>query len=114
VPTKYQRFAITPKGRLFVALSTHYLQDDGSCECGWKPSPKNEYPDDLHMAHLAEVAANEMTVFPHTVDGKRLLHSIAYLCERALNEISDISESGRRARKFFEKIGKKANDAARS
>lgn len=65
----YKQYAATTKGRLFVAFSGHYEQRDGSCMCGWKPG--TEYPEKMHMAHLAEVAANELTVFPPTPKRKR-------------------------------------------
>lgn len=45
---------LSVKGRIFMELSRHYEQKDGSCECGWKPTSR-EYPDRLHFAHLAVV-----------------------------------------------------------
>lgn len=60
----YKAFSITSVGILFVSMSQHYCQNDGSCLCGWKPESKAEYPDNLHMAHLARVVAAEIKALP--------------------------------------------------
>lgn len=56
---EYPKLTITLKGRIGVMLCAHYCQDDGSCQCGWKPTGK-EYPENAHPFHLAEIIHQEL------------------------------------------------------
>lgn len=55
------KYGISLKAQIFVLLSGHYCQDDGSCQCGWTATGK-QYPENRHPAHLAEIIEREFLV----------------------------------------------------